>query len=259
MSLDEIGINDFLELYKKKNILIQESNLMELINLKKTYPDLFVEEKEKEICQLIETTKYLTEMPHFKAMLHEEKKRKLISIDDKEWQIGRLTEILDQHKKISYVNIHDISRALVKEAIVICQSICDVQINNSCLTEIFPLLSLLISEILIMLPKEKREHRLKLAMFKMRGKELEKSALKEIDTEISPNSLLKNKLRDSFTGILKEIILKFDQRKEFYNDLLFFCLIEVAEFIGLLVPSIGGCNEHETTLVISKVEKNILI
>ncbi len=259
MSLDEIGINDLLELYKKKHTLIQESNLTELINLKKIYPELFVEEKEKEVNQLIETTNFLTQMPHFKAMLHEEKKRKLISIDDKDWQRGRLTEILNQHKKISYVNIHNISRSLVKEAIVICLSICNEKAKNPCLIEIFPLLGQLISEILIMLPKEKREHRLKLAMFKMRGKEVEKSKLNEIETEISPYYLLRNKVRDSFAAILKDIILKFDQRKEFHNDLLFFCLIEVAEFIGLLIPSIGGCNEDETTSVINKVEKNILI
>jgi len=243
-----MGINDLLKLYEKKNFLMQEGNLSELIELKKFCPELFIKEKEIEFVQLIDTTKYLSEMPHFKAVLREDKKRRLIPIDYEQWQIGMLVETLNRHEKISYTHIHDVSRDLVKEAIVTCRSICNEQENNSSFTKIFPLLGLLINEILILFPQEKREHRLKLAMFKMKGKE----------TEISQYSLLKDQIRNSFNSMLKKVILKFDQRKEFYNDSLFFCLIEVSDFIGLLIQSMGS-REDGAALIISRLEKNILI
>lgn len=260
MNFDEMSVTDLLSYYNKKNLLIQDGNLLELIELKKFCPDLLVKEKEIEVNQLVDTTKYLTDTPHFKALLREEKKRRLIPIDYEQWQIGALIETLNRYEKISYINIHDVSRELVKEAIVTCRTICNEQENHSSLSKIFPLLGLLINEILILFPPEKREHKLKLAIFKMRGKELERSDLKETETEteVSQYSLLREQVRNSFTSMLKKIILKFDQRKEFYNDLCFFCLIEVADFIGLLIPSMGS-REDETALIISRIEKNILI
>jgi hypothetical protein len=52
---------------------------------------------------------------------------------------------------------------------------------------------------------------------------------------------------------------KFDQREGFYSDALFFCLMETAEYIGLLIPNIGINEGENKNITISKIQKNISI
>ncbi|MHB1948724.1 MAG: hypothetical protein ACYCQI_11505 [Gammaproteobacteria bacterium] len=205
MKLDEIGINDLLNFYKKKNLLIQEGNLLELIELKKLCPDLFIKEKEIEIDQLIDTTKYLIEMPHFKDLLREEKKRRLISVDFDEWYIGALAETLSRYEKVEYANINQVSRALVKEAIAKCQLIHQKQ-NTINVPDIFPYLSYLINEILNYFPDDKKELMFYRAMFKINGNV-------DIDSESINN--FKQKLEDENNPISNCLKVEDQIRNEF--------------------------------------------
>jgi hypothetical protein len=153
MKTDDIGFDELLALYAAKATYIREANLCELINLKRSYPELFDLKKEIEVYELLDRTKYLIETPHFKAMLREDKKRKLIPLDHNEWQVGGLAKLLEQHTKITYSHIHAVSREAVKEAIVVCRDICEEQEKRGVdISTVFPFLGFFLTDLLIQFP-----------------------------------------------------------------------------------------------------------
>lgn len=262
MSLDQINLNELFKLYAEKNAYVREANLCGLIKLKNSYPDLFNSEKEAEIYQLLETTKYLINTPHFKAMLREDNKKKLIPLDHNQWKLGGLGSMLKQISKVNYSNIHAISREIVKEAIVICRILCEDQGKNIIdISTVFPFLGFLLTEILLQFSSEKRDKMFELALFKIRGKE-EANVMDDaicVSDEHSEIFLQAEcKIKNYFRDMLKIVLDKFDQRDEYYFDSLFFCLMNVAEFIGLLLPNIGIMKSENKYIAINRILINIV-
>lgn len=269
MSLDEIRFNDLMVLYKKKNKMIREGDMLGLISLKNTCPEIFVKKNEMELDRLLTIVNYLREIPHFKAMLEEEKKSRLILVDHDLWRVGILDEVLASYERIYYAQIRFVSRGIVKGAVATCRQICQEHgINNASVPQVFPFLGLLLNAIIVSIPKDQRQHKIKVAMFKMYGdKEIdlikesthERDAFDEWKKAIPCYLKIEGNIKDRFQDMMNKVYLKFDQRKGFFSDLKFFCLIEIADFIGLIASNIG-CEKEETKYsVLNKVEANITI
>ena len=267
MKYDEMSVNELYELYQKKYAFIKGENLPELISLKKECPEIFMEENEKAFKELVETTEFLMQMPHLQAKMLAEKKKRLVPMDYEQWKIGMVDEKLADLRKIGLDDMLDISRSFVKESIIQCQSIClqygfDIDISLC-----FPLLSYLMNEILVQFPLDKRSYQLKASLFKIRGgKEnlpanlnVSQVALSEWENEVLKHSAIKADLETQFRATFKKIRMKFNARPGFYEDALFFCLLEVSEFIGLLIPTLGNMNQGRQVLMIKTMMQMISI
>lgn len=260
MTLDELGFADVVELYKQKSQYTREGNLNELIRLKNSFPELFDERKEMEVTDLVNTVNYITSTPHFKAMREKEQKKKYIPINYHEWQMGRLEQVIARYQEIYMRNMDVIAREMIKEAIIGCWNILRLQKNPLVpIDHVFPYLGYLLGTLICQFPIERRQHKLKLTMFKLNGKEC------EIDERVlskSSNrhlSLMEQTIEDYFYTLIQIVSQKFDQRDDFYSGAVFFCLMEAAEFIGLLIPHIGVGANLKADDVISSIFNNIYI
>lgn len=246
MNLEDLDIADILALYTEKQQLTQEGNFLELLSLKKKYPDLFISEKEQEINKLLEDIKFIISMPDFQEKLLAAKKKNLIVIDYDKWQTGILDKELLKQEKIFSNTIYTVSVALVKEAVsTTFQLFAEKNLIN--FKNIFPLLGLLLSEILKKFPIERKERMLKVTLFKLSGDENFQQQNFPAQTSLTINYNLKNicKLYQEMVG---KILVKFDMRQEFYMDSVFFLLIECAEFIGKLIAVVFQIEERNNII-----------
>lgn len=258
-NIDDMPFDDLLKLFEQKNYLIKNGNLPALLDLKKLYPDLFLEKKEKELTKLISDIDTIMVMPHIKEKMLEDKKRRLIPVDLDQWKIGMLHEVLQRYETIYFSSIHDVSRALVKESLIICKQGCE-QENGENKIDFFPLIGLLINEILNKAPKEKRARHLEGSVFKLRGRksdDIKPIIIKENNRFYNSKDVIQ--IKNRLQHLLKETMFKFDSRKGFYTDLIFFCLIEVSDFIGILMPAFGYADATKKDMITNQILRYISI
>lgn len=249
MSLDNIGLDQLKKFISLKHTLLQAGDLIGLLELKKQCPGLFIDSEQKEISKLFDDIRSISPFLNEKRKLEEQKK--WFAVDIQEWKLGVLDDALQHYHHLKYKQIHVISRLLVKESIAGCLAVCSAEISD-----IFPFLSLLLIEILLHFPEDQHDKMIERIFFKISGHPEFIPALsakgRQWQKQIRFDSHYAA-IRECMKENIIKILVKFDARKGFYSDLLFFLLIETAAFIGLMTSNIGRGSEESQQEVIEKL------
>jgi len=233
-SLDELSLNEVMLLFEEKKNAEKQADLTKLIALKRNYPQLFSKEFENMAYGLIGDVTSLMESRHFKALRREEEKRKFFVVDHDSWKTGKLDEALAKLEVVYYKYIRDIARELVKESVASSLQICQVNDVTAKIDNVFPFLGILISQLLSHFPEEKREKMQARALFKLNQGEEQATVEEELQPSWCLPLMVFESLQYNLQMLVAKTIKKFDKREGFYSDCLFFCLLEVCEFIGLM-------------------------
>lgn len=67
-SFDTLPINEVIMLYYAKHHALREGNMEKLIELKNKYPDLFNQEKDQEIFEIIQYAKEFKKTPRYQEL-----------------------------------------------------------------------------------------------------------------------------------------------------------------------------------------------
>lgn len=253
-SMDELGLNEVMSLFQEKKQAERQGDLLKLIALKKDYPQLFSKEFESMAYSLLDDMTMLMESRHFKMLRKEEEKRKFFVVDHGSWKTGRLDQALNKLEVIYYNYIKDISRDLVKEAVAASLKIClnnhiDAEIEAVC-----PLLGTLISQLLTSFPAEKREKMQERALFKLNlGIPSTLGWDSHVGDTLSLPATVVEAIQCHFHDLVRKTVKKFDKRDGFYTDCLFFCLLEVCEFVGQLTSHMATSKDTTKKALIKHI------
>jgi hypothetical protein len=253
MTYDDLSIDEVASLYHKKSILLKEANFSELLTLKKNYPELFIKANEDKFHEMMASTHDLLQLPHFQDMLKQDKKKKFLTADQHEWQSGMLDIALGKIQRLTVLNMFIPARAMVKEAVVNFKMIHTKLGYPDDNATIFPLLGVLLAEIILQSIPEKRIRNLESGIFKLTGQHYKHTPKAHLEVPT-----LLPEIKQVCSNLFKQISSKFDFRPNHYIDSLFFCLVEVSEFIGLLIQNLVH-NDLETKGILLTQCREILI
>jgi hypothetical protein len=244
MESNKLDINTLIALYKKKHDMLAEGDLSALIALKKSLPELFVKENEDQLNDLVSTVNFLMETPHFQEMIKQDKKNKLVTLDYHNWTCDSIKNELEKILLVSIKNVFFISRAFVQSFLIKCLSICRDELNNTTIHMdiVFPFLALLVSKIITLFPQPRQQKMIESALFKLKidhAMSIDSDKVSAWKTSVSYCHIEKT-INPIIQDMIDMTTMKFDQRKSFYQDALFFFLINVSEYIGLLLPNIDS-------------------
>lgn len=82
---DDLPLNEVLQLYYEKHHAIRQGNLIRLLEMRKSVPELFLKEQDDRIRQLIAYAKRFQRTVRYKELL-QEALRKKFSIVVEEWE-----------------------------------------------------------------------------------------------------------------------------------------------------------------------------
>ena len=106
---------------------------------------------------------------------------------------------------------------------------------------------------------------LKSAFFKLNGgqkiEETSNHSAVQLWRQNIPNyTAIEEKIKERFYVVVKTFLNKVDQRKDFFTDAVFFCLLEVSDFTFLLAPHIGCANldANDHSIAVDMVKSNII-
>lgn len=78
--IDEMLVSDAIRLYYEKHNALRQGDMIKLLEIKKNCPDIFIEEKDREIRELIEHAKIFQNTEEYRQLKRLKMKEKLILI-----------------------------------------------------------------------------------------------------------------------------------------------------------------------------------
>ena len=268
--LDDLPFEEVVKLYQLKNELTKSADLTRLIQLKKDFGELFIKENEDKMNEVLFYIQKLSNDPHFQHLLKQEKKEKFVVLDIHQWQIGMVDHFINQHAKINLSILRQVIRLMVKEAVIISIKACqEHSISDASVEKVFPFLGLLLGKILFDCPEIKRKKIWECMDFKLRENEIKdfsdplKSNNEFSETylewrlNVKCYSQIEDNINQQLIVLWDKIKIKFDQRKEFYTDRIYFSLVYAAEFIGLMSRDIAKMKGDSREDIINRIYKHL--
>lgn len=243
-TFDDLGLQEIKSLFSKKKDYIVNNNFEGLMDLKKNYPFLFDPQQEAEFNKLLEYIHGFSNLPHIQHQLREQQKSRLIEVNVDEWNLEEYEKLLITIPVVNVSNIKELSRALVRNSILISKHIfLDIHIDDS--NKIFACVGFLLGEILNLIDIEERRLKHLNTIIRMLTKNL--SFYNDEEKSSSIPIEIKQTIKEKFRNQCLKLFFKFDKRIEFKNDIIFFCLVEVSEYITLLKPLFSEVNNSRLT------------
>jgi len=119
----DLGLQELKELFAQKKEHIASNDLIGLMDLKKNYAFLFDPEQEAEYNKLLDYIHAFSNLLHIQYQLREQQKSRLIEVNVDEWDLEEYERLLIKTPVINISNIKELSRALVRNSIIISKRI----------------------------------------------------------------------------------------------------------------------------------------
>lgn len=250
-TFDNLGLQEIKKLFAQKKEYVANNDFIKLIDLKKNYPFLFDLEQEAEYNKLCDNLHIFLHLPHIQHQIREKQKSCFIEVNVDDWNMEEYEKLLMETSVVNISNIKEFSRALVRNSIVIAQHIfSQAHIEDKNL--FFSCIGFLLAEILNFIDTEEtRLKHLNRVIHILTGSSsfFHNKKSSRISAEI------KQKIKEKFNEQCLKLFFKFEKRIDFRNDIIFFCLIETAEYISLLKPLFSGADDKE---IIREVIANMI-